>query len=70
MQNNKKIIEIKNNLPLGGIAELSKRSGLSSITISNIFKGKPCRMKNMEKVITEGNKIISEYKELTEGTLN
>lgn len=67
MQNNK-IIEIKNNLPLGGINKLIERTKLSGITINNILKGKPCRMKNMEKVITEGNKIISEYKELTEGT--
>ncbi|PQA92764.1 hypothetical protein SAMN05421796_11051 [Chryseobacterium piscicola] len=64
MQNNK-IIEIKNNLPLGGINELIKRTKLSGITINNILKGKPCRMKNMEKVITEGDKIILEYKQLT-----
>lgn len=70
MQNNTKITELKKNLPLGGIAELVKRTELSAITISNILKGKPCRMENMKKVITEGNNIISEYKELTEGSTN
>ncbi|WP_449398504.1 hypothetical protein [Chryseobacterium wanjuense] len=67
MQNNKKITELKNNLPLGGKVELSKRTGLTARTIDNIFKGKPCRMKNMMKVIKEAENIIAEYKEVIEG---
>lgn len=67
MQNNKKITDLKNNLPLGGMVELSKRTGLTNRTIDNIFKGKKCRMNNKMKVITEAEKIISEYKTITEG---
>jgi hypothetical protein len=68
MQNNIKITEIKNNLPLGGKVELSKRTGLTGQTVDNILNGKPARMKNVIKVIQEGEKIITEYKEVTEGT--
>ncbi|WP_313600627.1 hypothetical protein [Epilithonimonas vandammei] len=67
MQNNKKITNLKNNLPLGGMIEIAKRTGLTSRTIDNIFKGKKCRMNNKMKVITEAEKIISEYKTVTEG---
>lgn len=66
MQNNKKITDLKNNLPLGGMVELSKRTGLTTRTIDNIFKGKKCRMNNKMKVITEAEKLISEYKTVTE----
>ena len=67
MQNNTKVTEIKNNLPLGGIVEISKRTGLTVKTIDNVFKGKKCRMNNKMNVIREAENIISEYKAVTEG---
>lgn len=67
MKNNTKITELKNKMPLGGFVELSKRTGLTPRTIDNIFKGKKCRMNNKMKVITEAEKLISEYKTVTEG---
>ena len=66
MQNNTKITELKSKMPLGGIVELSKRTGLTARTIDNIFKGKKCRMNNKMKVIKEAEKLISEYKAVTE----
>ena len=65
MQINKKIIELKKNLPLGGLTEISDRTGITPRTINNIFKGKPCRMKNMIEVVNAAENIISEYKKIT-----
>lgn len=65
MQNNGKITKLKNKLPLGAITELAERTGLTAKTIDNIFKGKPCRIKNLTKLITETEKYINEYESLT-----
>lgn len=65
MESNEKLMQIKNGLPLGGIKELCIRTGLCRLTIQNILSGKKARMQNVIKVITEGEKIISEYQELT-----
>lgn len=65
MQSNEKLIQIKNGLPYGGIKELMNRTGLCRLTIQNILSGKNAVMKNVVKVISEGEKIISEYHEVT-----
>lgn len=65
MQSVEKLTQIKNGLPLGGIKELCIRTGLSRLTILNILSGKKAVMQNVIKVITEGEKIISEYQEIT-----
>lgn len=64
MQDKEKLTQIKNGLPFGGLKELSERTGLTRITIYNIFKGKKANMKNVIKVIQAGEKIISEYSEI------
>ncbi|WP_102981431.1 hypothetical protein [Chryseobacterium scophthalmum] len=65
MQSNEKLTQIKNGLPYGGIKELINRTGLCRLTINNILSGKKAVMQNVSKVIIEGEKIISEYQELT-----
>jgi len=65
MQNNKKLSELKNGLPYGGLNELAERTGLTRTTIYNIFEGKKAVLKNVKKVVEESTKIISEYQELT-----
>lgn len=65
MQNNKKLTQLKNGLPYGGLKELCKRTDLSRITIYKIFQGKNANMQNVIKVVQESEKIIAEYQELT-----
>lgn len=67
MQNNTKITEVKNKLPLGGKVLISQRTGLTKQTVDNILNGKNARVQNVLKVIKEAEKIISKYKEVTEG---
>lgn len=64
MKDKEKLAQIKDGLPLGGLKELTERTGLTRVTIYNIFKGKKAFMKNVIKVITEGERIISEYQEI------
>lgn len=70
MQNNSKIPEIKKNLPLGSKILLVERTGLTKQTIDNILNGKTGRMKNVISVIVESEKIISEYKKITEKVID
>jgi len=65
MQSNEKLTQIKDGLPYGGIKELMNRTGLCRLTITNILSGKKAVMQNVVKVILEGEKIISEYHEVT-----
>lgn len=65
MQSKKKLLQLKYGLPYGGLKELSKRTGLTRVTVYNIFEGKKANMQNVIKVVTESKKIISEFQELT-----
>jgi pheromone shutdown protein TraB len=65
MQNNKKLEELRNKLPLGSKVLISERTGLNPRTIENVLNGKPARIKNVMIVIGEAEKVIAEYKELT-----
>lgn len=65
MQSNKKLEEIKRNLPLGGKLLIAKRLKITSKTVDNILNGRRAQFKNVVNVITEAETIIAEYKELT-----
>lgn len=68
MQNNTKLNGIKRNLPSGSLGILAQEAKLSRATVNRILDGKGGRLKNVVKVITAGEKIISDYKELTGNT--
>lgn len=65
MQSNKKLEEIKRNLPLGGKLLIAKRLRITSKTVDNILNGRRAQFKNVVSVIKEAETIIAEYKELT-----
>lgn len=65
MQNNKKLEQIRKELPLGGKRLIAERTGLSPVSVENILSGNNARIKNLTAVIKEAEKIITEYKELT-----
>jgi hypothetical protein len=65
MQNNKKLEELRNKLPLGSKVLISERTRLNPRTIENVLNGKPARIKNVMIVIGEAEKVIEEYNQLT-----
>ena len=66
MQNNSKITELKNKLPLGGKLEIIKRTKLNFRTVDNILNGKPARMANVIKVIKTAEDVVNEFTEITQ----
>lgn len=65
MQNNTKIAELKNNLPLGGRKEICTRTGLTMHTVARILNGKNGRIKTVTKIITAAEQIINEFNTIT-----
>lgn len=65
MQNNKKLEQIRKELPLGGKRLIAERTGLSYRSVENILGGKNARIKNLTVIIREAEKIIADYKNLT-----
>ena len=63
MQSNKKLEEIKKNLPIGGRLLIAERLKITPKTVENILNGKPGIFKNVINVIREAEAIIIEYKE-------
>ncbi len=66
MQNNSKITELKNKLPLGGKLEIIKRTNLNFRTVDKILNGKPARMANVIKVIKTAEDVVNEFTEITQ----